>query len=291
MALTALLALAGVTGCGGGDDNSADTGGLQDAGSVQAASVAAAWSPAFLYASLAPGESNRFYVQFTASGNSKRLDVNVVPEISPYVVILPRSFSDVRAGQVYRLEVTLRSPAPMAVGVKDGVIQLREGRRVWSRPLPVDLTFSPIPLPPDPGAQGMATIEGVDADGDGVRDDIQRYVGFLAYKTESGHAALTQLAKAEQAILLAEDPEAIRSAAEAVSRAIQCLFFVRGERSDAAALADLLQSEILNTVDRSLRYIAAQSALSGMAFTSQPDDWPNMCDFDPMNMDVEARVQ
>jgi len=31
-------------------------------------------------------------------------------------------------------------------------------------------------LPPDPGSAGRATLEGIDSDGDGVRDDIQRFI-------------------------------------------------------------------------------------------------------------------
>jgi hypothetical protein len=39
-------------------------------------------------------------------------------------------------------------------------------------------TPPPFPLPPDPGAAGKETIEGIDSDGDGVRDDIQRWIYF-----------------------------------------------------------------------------------------------------------------
>jgi hypothetical protein len=35
-------------------------------------------------------------------------------------------------------------------------------------------------LPPDPGAEGKKTLLGIDTDGDGVRDDIQRYI-YLTY--------------------------------------------------------------------------------------------------------------
>src|SRR5215203_1264155 len=31
-------------------------------------------------------------------------------------------------------------------------------------------------LPPDPGAAGLKTVEGIDADKDGVRDDVQRFI-------------------------------------------------------------------------------------------------------------------
>ena len=35
-------------------------------------------------------------------------------------------------------------------------------------------------LPPDPGKAGKQTLMGVDSDGDGLRDDIQRYI-YLTY--------------------------------------------------------------------------------------------------------------
>ena len=34
-------------------------------------------------------------------------------------------------------------------------------------------------LPPDPGKAGKETPLGIDTDGDGVRDDIQRYIYFI----------------------------------------------------------------------------------------------------------------
>ena len=40
-------------------------------------------------------------------------------------------------------------------------------------------------LPPDPGAAGKATIDGIDADKDGMRDDVQRWIAI-----EWGHSAI-----------------------------------------------------------------------------------------------------
>jgi len=37
---------------------------------------------------------------------------------------------------------------------------------------------SGLALPPDPGKAGKETLLGIDADKDGVRDDIQRYIYF-----------------------------------------------------------------------------------------------------------------
>lgn len=35
-------------------------------------------------------------------------------------------------------------------------------------------------LPPDPGKAGKQTLMGIDSDGDGLRDDVQRYI-YLTY--------------------------------------------------------------------------------------------------------------
>src|SRR5216683_231714 len=43
----------------------------------------------------------------------------------------------------------------------------------WSMTATISIT-----LPPDPGAAGKATLQGIDSDGDGVRDDIQRYIAL-----------------------------------------------------------------------------------------------------------------
>lgn len=41
----------------------------------------------------------------------------------------------------------------------------------------IDQGFSfPPDMPPDPGKEGKKTIEGIDADQDGVRDDVQRWI-------------------------------------------------------------------------------------------------------------------
>ncbi len=53
-------------------------------------------------------------------------------------------------------------------------------------------------LPPDPGDGGKQTPEGVDSDKDGLRDDVQREIMFLAPESEKLRMALGQYARAEQ---------------------------------------------------------------------------------------------
>lgn len=53
-------------------------------------------------------------------------------------------------------------------------------------------------LPDDPGEAGKATIEGIDSDGDGVRDDVQRFIAFKYPDSEMIRLMLTARAKSFQ---------------------------------------------------------------------------------------------
>ena len=61
-------------------------------------------------------------------------------------------------------------------------------------------------LPPDPGEAGKASLEGIDADTDGIRDDIQRYIALTYQDSQKTRAALRQLTLALQKALL-ESPD------------------------------------------------------------------------------------
>src|SRR3989344_8426243 len=62
-------------------------------------------------------------------------------------------------------------------------------------------------LPPDPGEAGKATIEGIDSDNDGVRDDIQRYVGLAFPADPEVRMTLMRLADSQQQYLTARNSE------------------------------------------------------------------------------------
>lgn len=45
-------------------------------------------------------------------------------------------------------------------------------------------------LPPDPGEEGELTLEGIDSDNDGVRDDVQRWIALESGESEEVQSAL-----------------------------------------------------------------------------------------------------
>jgi hypothetical protein len=60
-------------------------------------------------------------------------------------------------------------------------------------------------LPPDPGEVGKQTLEGIDSDKDGIRDDVQREIMFLAPESEKLRMALGQIAKPNQELVSRND--------------------------------------------------------------------------------------
>ena len=140
---------------------------------------------------------------------------------------------------------------------------------------------SVIVLPADPGAAGKATLQGIDSDGDGVRDDIQRYIASTYPNSEKTRATLTQNTKAFQDTLEgASDKNKSIANAIALGHAIECLDFVRP--TDARTLGSLLRAEILNTEERSRAYIKFNDQLGGQDFPGTPiNQWKSSCDFNP----------
>jgi hypothetical protein len=141
-------------------------------------------------------------------------------------------------------------------------------------------------LPPDPGALGSATIAGVDADGDGVRDDVQRFVMLSYPDSQRTQAALLQLARALQAWLAvpARDADAAHAAAEQSGRASECLFAVTTAEKAYAASTEL-KLRVLDTAARQDAFYAADALLGGSVFESHPDGGSGAtCSFNPRDL-------
>lgn len=117
-------------------------------------------------------------------------------------------------------------------------------------------------LPPDPGKAGKETLLGIDTDGDGVRDDIQRYI-YLTYPDDKKlRLGLTYYAIEFQGVLKdANDREAAYDHANKMSRHGECLFCLKGRESIDICRA--LRAEILNTRERSIAYIKYSDNLCG----------------------------
>lgn len=125
-------------------------------------------------------------------------------------------------------------------------------------------------LPPDPGEAGKATLQGTDLDGDGVRDDVQRYIAENFPGDQRIQNALKGFAKAQlETLINAQNKNASIQHSVEASRTHQCLYFIFEE---AGRAGDMLRAEVLNTEARSLAYITYNNNLGGQGYRLLNDD-------------------
>ena len=85
------------------------------------------------------GDNATVTAVFVANNDAGQVHVRVVPELAPYVTVWPNSFSSVKKGAQYSVQVTFAVPADVVPQKVDGTIQLRQSRGTLSRPLPISL--------------------------------------------------------------------------------------------------------------------------------------------------------
>jgi hypothetical protein len=136
-------------------------------------------------------------------------------------------------------------------------------------------------LPPDPGEAGKATLEGIDSDGDGIRDDIQRYIALTYPDSRKTRAALRQAAIALQKIIIeSSDVESALNNTESMHRASECLWYIYSDNS--IKIKNQLKAEFLNTMDRSRAYLDYNDKLGGHVFGGKDfNEYNTSCTFDP----------
>lgn len=127
-----------------------------------------------------------------------------------------------------------------------------------------------------PRLERNATLEGVDDNVNGVRDDIDQYIQ-TNYPKKEHVSSLTQMAISMQQTLLVDinDRIAVKKANQKVVEAINCIYskFDRtvGEESPAIASAKI-ESLTTNTKQRLLGYLAYNKALDGTSWATPDGD-------------------
>lgn len=139
-------------------------------------------------------------------------------------------------------------------------------------------------LPPDPGEAGKATLEGIDSDNDGVRDDVQRWIVMTYPDSEKTRAALIQRTKTMQLFLTdADDSNRTHMNAIKMSKDYDCLSYINME--GAYDISREHKAIFLNTYLRSKTWLQADKHLSGYMFEMLPyQQWKQACQFNPDEM-------
>lgn len=185
------------------------------------------WSPETLnLPSLKPGESTTTSVVLTNGSllanqkiNGEHLAFQITNPNGATIVATAKFPKKFEPGQkvTVTLVVAVASDTPaLPPRVITGKVQLLKNEneiKIFEKPLLVNITIAPFLLPPEPDkATDEATIEGVDSNGNGVPDRVDRFIAFAAPESEKKRVAMTLSAKAQQDFFidylehLGEDP-------------------------------------------------------------------------------------
>ncbi len=125
-------------------------------------------------------------------------------------------------------------------------------------------------LPDDPGEVGKETLAGIDADGDGVRDDVQRYIFRVYAEDDLKRKAMLQFAKNYQerlAIAHQRDPELSREKALLVTNDELCAVAIFGDFEDYFYERKLFELVLVNTRDWVEASLLASQNVGGQSFS------------------------
>jgi hypothetical protein len=141
-------------------------------------------------------------------------------------------------------------------------------------------------LPPDPGPAGDATLEGVDSNGNGIRDDIERWIYLTYPDSEKLRRALIQEYYPLQNMIIhgqQQNRDAVYDDMIALQRSSECLYYVHPDKPHKISAE--LEARIVNTDDRVYGYLESSRLLGGGTFQGVPmSKWKNSCNFNPDEM-------
>lgn len=143
---------------------------------------------------------------------------------------------------------------------------LEASQTVTLVPISLDDLFFVIPVgtgvPPDPGENGKFTIQGVDADGDGIRDDVEQKISLQYPDNGMARAYSYMVAMTIQNMIENSTDQQIQiQSASELYQLNDCLDGLLP--SDAKHGTDLVLPWVLNTYQRSYAYIDARGLMGG----------------------------
>lgn len=127
------------------------------------------------------------------------------------------------------------------------------------------------------------TVAGIDADHDGVRDDVQQYIAATYPSSAMARSALTQYAKAVQiSFINATTATTATDHEPTMIRAAACAAVSLGDSAHQALAA--IDARMANTADRVRAQLAYEKKLDGKTFNVPPLVPSALCDTDPATL-------
>ena len=123
-----------------------------------------------------------------------------------------------------------------------------------------------------PALDRTTSLLGIDANNNGVRDDIEAYINNLGFNPAQVRAAMQKAKILQQTLTVnTKDPAAVQRLGEKSMASTKCLgdtFRAVGQSS--SELSQMLESYTMNTKARVMQYLSYNSASSG-SVTRYPD--------------------
>jgi len=142
-------------------------------------------------------------------------------------------------------------------------------------------------LPPDPGPAGERTLQGIDSDNDGVRDDVQRFIALNYGHSERAVVALREIAKgAQQQILIGDSisgDEAKKIGNESMKR-VACFARSVDQEMVFSGAIEKLVTEITNTPERFKQKGKFEVLAANRVYEFPMDSAPVLCGYDPAKL-------
>lgn len=134
---------------------------------------------------------------------------------------------------------------------------------------------------PNPGKAGNLTLEGIDSDGDGVRDDVQRWINTAFAGSEKKRRALKQFAKYKQSLLINSfNRERSIAISHQLFGSTNCLQYAFQGLAYYDSVKSL-EAKMANTEVRLKADIKAQSNLHGQSYRlPKRERLETFCEFD-----------
>lgn len=283
VSLTAIALLALVAACGGGSDQAQSTGERAQPLAL-ATGPTVSFAPASITMSANPGSKQDIPVVITAGSAMSNVTVTVPAALKPVLSVTPTALGALTAGQAVTVSLKVAPGSSEALRTLAGSITVRAGFATTSKSLPVSLTLiapesiNGIVVPPEPPKQlNDLTLAGFDLNGNGVRDDVERWIAQNFGQSAKKRAALIQNASALQQFMTQSTPQV--AATTYLGAATYCLAAafmssagdVAGGAA-ASAASTSIESQILNTGLRIKAYAVSNSVLGGTVSRSPAFD-------------------
>jgi hypothetical protein len=166
--------------------------------------------------------------------------------------------------------------APLAEASSTDTFTIRQDRLIAFNPSNLKWNVLAFPvsgavLPPDPGTAGEVSLQGVDQNGNDVRDDLERFI-LTRYASPPSRNALFEYARLFQDALETTTADAAMEVRKRQILNHLCLTAVAG--SSAQSLSDSVLAHALNTLPRARRFFEFD-ALSGGMYALPPAGAPS----------------